>query len=153
MAPVAVDAKQTRQLLERIETLENVASSLPESDTRRARLLNVVKEELATAAPVRPVVAAAVLEITEKTVREWAREGVLTVHQTEPRLLLDADRLHEVLHLVNDLRRAGQKRGLLDEVFRRLADDALFAREDLAESLGQMRRGEGKVVRPHAPDK
>jgi hypothetical protein len=153
VTPVAVEARQTRQLLERIETLEDVASSLPESDIRRERLLNVVREELATAAPVRPVVAAAVLEITEKTVREWAREGVLTAHQTEPRLLLDADRLHEVLHLVNDLRRAGQKRGLLDEVFRRLADDALFAREDLAESLGQMGRDEGKVVRPHAPDK
>ena len=51
-------------------------------------------------------------------------------------------------HLVGDLRRAGQKRGLLDEVFRRLADDALAERDDLAESLAQMRRGAGRVVRP-----
>jgi hypothetical protein len=53
-----------------------------------------------------------------------------------------------VSHLVGDLRRAGQKRGLLDEVFRRLADDALAERDDLAESLAQMRRGAGRVVRP-----
>src|ERR1035437_9090189 len=74
--------------------------------------------------PVRPVVAADILQLTEKTVRDWAAEGVLTVHQHRPRLLLDADRLHRVSHLVADLRRAGRTRGLLDEGYRRLADDA-----------------------------
>jgi hypothetical protein len=53
-----------------------------------------------------------------------------------------------VSHLVGDLRRAGQKRGLLDEVYRRLVDDALAERDDLAESLAQMHRGVGRVVRP-----
>jgi hypothetical protein len=62
-------------------------------------------------------------------------------------LLLDANRLHRVSHLVADLRRAGRKRGLLDEVYRRLADDALAGRGDLAESLAEMRRGKGQVVR------
>ena len=88
-----------------------------------------------------------ILQLTEKTVRDWAAEGVLTVHQHRPRLLLDADRLHRVSHLVADLRRAGRTRGLLDEVYRRLADDALAGRDDLAESLAEMRGGEGRVVR------
>ena len=57
------------------------------------------------------------------------------------------DRLHLVSHLVADLRRAGRTRGLLDEVYRRLADDALAGRDDLAESLAEMRGGEGRVVR------
>jgi hypothetical protein len=148
MGGVATEAEQTRQLLERVETLEEVAASLPTTDPRRARLLGVVRAELAEASPVRPVVAATILQLTEKTVRDWAAEGVLTVHQERPRLLLDADRLHQVSHLVDDLRRAGKKRGLLDEVYRRLADDALAERDDLADSLAQMRRGEGRVVRP-----
>ena len=76
-----------------------------------------------------------------------AAEGVLTMHQHRPRLFLDADRLHRVSHLVADLRRAGRTRGLLDEVYRRLADDALAGRDDLAESLAEMRRGVGRVVR------
>jgi hypothetical protein len=145
---VAAEAQHTRELLKRVETLEEVAGSLPETDPRRAQLLGVVRDELAGAAPVRPVVAADILRITEKTVRDWAAEGVLTVHQRQPRLLLDADRLHRVSHLVSDLRRAGKTRGLLDEVYRRLADDALAERDDLAESVTQMRRGEGRVVRP-----
>jgi len=89
-----------------------------------------------------------VLHFTEKTVRAWAREGVLTVRQEHPRLLLDARRLHQVLLLVRDLQRAGKTRGLLDEVYRRLSDAALLDREDLAVSVDQMRRGEGRVVRP-----
>jgi hypothetical protein len=147
MGAVATEAQETRQLLERVETLEEVAASLPATDPRRAQLLDVVRAELAGAAPVRPVVAASILQLTEKTVRDWAAEGVLTVHQQRPRLLLDADRLHEVRHLVDDLRSAGKTRGLLDEVYRRLADAALAERVDLAESMDQMRRGKGRVVR------
>lgn len=130
---MAVEEEQTRQLLERIETLE--------------QLLGVVRAELAGSAPVRHIVAAVILKLTEKTVRDWRLEGVLTLHQHRPRLLLDANRLHRVSHLVADLRRAGRKRGLLDEVYRRLADDALAGRGDLAESLAEMRLGEGQVVR------
>ena len=148
MAAVAAETQQTRLLLERVETLEEVAKSLPDADPRRAKLLEVVRAELADAAPVRPVVAAEILQLTEKTVRDWAHEGVLTVYQQRPRLLLDADRLHQVSHLVDDLRHAGKRRGLLDEVYRRLTDEALSRRDDLAESLAQMRRGEGHVVRP-----
>ena len=148
MAPVVVEAEQIRELFDRVATLEEVAASLPAKDPRRAQLLGVVQAELAGAIPVRPVVAAGILHLTEKTVRDWANEGVLTVYQDRPRLLLDPARLHQVAHLVADLRKAGKTRGLLDEVFRRLADSALVDREDLAESLGQMRRGEGRVVRP-----
>lgn len=72
---------------------------------------------------------------------------MLTARTERPRLLLDAARLHDVLHLVGELRAAGQNRGLLEEVYRRLADAALLDRDDLAVSLEQMRRGEGRVVR------
>jgi hypothetical protein len=62
-------------------------------------------------------------------------------------MLLEASRLHEVMHLVADLRRAGKTRGLLDEVYRRLADQALLDRADLSVSLTQMSQGEGRRVR------
>lgn len=144
---MSVEAAWAQELLARIETLEEVAESLDASDPNRAKLLGVISQELGQAPPLRPVVAATVLEMTEKTVRAWASEGVLTVRQHTPRLLLDADRVHEVWHLVRDLRQAGKTRGLLDEVYRRLADASLLDREDLRESLGQMKRGEGRVVR------
>jgi len=72
----------------------------------------------------------------------------LTVAQRSPRLLLDVRSVHGVSHLVSELRAAGQERDLLDQVWRRLEDAALLDREDLRNSLDQMRRGEGRVLRP-----
>ncbi|MDQ2582566.1 hypothetical protein [Saccharothrix yanglingensis] len=144
---VATEAAQIRDLFEQLEEIEEVALSLAEDDERRRKLHGVVAKVLAKAPPVRPVVAGELLDLTEKTVKAWAREGVLAIHSREPRMLLDAVRLHEVLHVVADLRRAGRTRSLLDEVHRRLSDAALLDRPDLATSLAQMHRGEGRVVR------
>jgi len=56
--------------------------------------------------------------------------------------------VHAVSHLVSELRAAGQDRDLLDQVWRRLEDAALLDRADLRESADQMRRGEGRALRP-----
>ncbi|WP_434452777.1 hypothetical protein [Lentzea sp. E54] len=144
---VATEAAQIRDLFDTIEEIEAVASSLSEDDERRRRLDGVVAKTLRQAPPVRPVVAGELLDLTEKTVKAWAREGVLAIHSQEPRMLLDTVRLHEVLHLVADLRRAGKTRGLIDEVHRRLSDQSLLDRQDLANSLDEMRSGKGRVVR------
>ncbi|WNV90904.1 hypothetical protein [Umezawaea sp. Da 62-37] len=144
---VATEAAQIRDLFEQIAEIEEVALTLHEDDARRHKLTGVVARALRKAPPIRPVVAGELLDLTEKTVKAWAREGVLSISAKQPRMLLDAERLHEVLHLVSDLRRAGKSRGLLDEVHRRLSDLALRDRADLAVSLEQMHRGEGHVVR------
>ncbi|MET8756803.1 hypothetical protein [Lentzea sp. NPDC004782] len=144
---VATEAAHIRDLFETIEEIESVASSLAEDDERRRKLDGVVAKTLRQAPPVRPVVAGELLDLTEKTVKAWAREGVLAIHSQEPRMLLDTVRLHEVLHLVSDLRRAGKTRGLIDEVHRRLSDQSLLDRSDLATSLDEMRSGKGRVVR------
>ena len=147
MSAVAAETTQAVELMERVETLESVARSLPEQDDRRARLLHLVEKDLTTAAPLRPRVAAQLLGLSEKTVRAWVEEGVLLVaNSSSPRLLLDVERVHDVLNLVKDLRAAGATVGLLDEVHRRLTDASWFDRADLAESVEQMRRGEGHVI-------
>ena len=75
------------------------------------------------------------------------RITALGIARTEPRVLLDPLSVHTVLHLVEGLRAAGQTRGLLDEVYRRLSDTSLIESKDLQESLGQMKQGQGEVVR------
>jgi hypothetical protein len=80
-------------------------------------------------------------------VRAWAAQGVLTVAQRAPRLLLDLQSVHLVSHLIRDLRAVGKDRDLLDEVGRRLSDAALLERPDLQESIEQMLKGEGHVLR------
>jgi hypothetical protein len=146
MSRVEAEERQVREVLDRVEELEEIAASLPEHDKRRARLLHVAHNTLRDVGPVRPIVAARLLDLTEKTVRGWSDEGVLAKASESPRLLLDAEQVHRVWHLVRELRAAGKTRGLLDEVYRRLSDAALLDRDDLQESLAQMRRGEGGVL-------
>src|SRR6202167_1541956 len=81
------------------------------------------------------------------TVRAWAKRGILRVRRSKPRLLLVPASVLEVRQLVSELRAAGQTRDLLDEVYNRLADEQQLADPDLAESLGQMHRGEYIVRR------
>jgi hypothetical protein len=145
---IAVEEQRVRKLFERVEEVEEVANSLPEADERRRRLLSVSNATLAEEATIRPVIAARLLGLSEKTIRAWADQGVLVVHQRAPRLLLDVMSVHEVSHLIRELRAAGRDRDLLDEVWHRLNDDTLADRDDFRESLSQMRRGKGRILRP-----
>jgi SOS response regulatory protein OraA/RecX len=144
MAAVADETRVAHDLIDRVETLESVALSLPEHDDRRMALLRLAEKDLSSAAPLRPRIAAELLEISEKTVRAWTEEGVLLRADGDSvRILLDVGRVHQVLHLVRQLRAAGKTAGLLDEVHRRLVDATWLDRTDLAESLEQMRQGKG----------
>jgi DNA-binding transcriptional MerR regulator len=146
---VQQEAQVARDLLARVEAIEEVAATLDGRDERRRTLESVVVASLRAAPPIRPGVAALLLDLSERTVRAWAHEGVLRPARTEsPRLLLDPERLHDVLHLVRDLREAGRTTGLLDEVHRRLVDATWLDREDLIDSVAQMRRREGRVSVP-----
>src|SRR5215471_11445911 len=140
---IAVEEQRIRSLFDRVETVEDVARTLPEDDERRAKLLAVSNAALAEEGTVRPVIAARLLGLSEKTIRAWAKQGVLAVAQRSPRLLLDLQSVHEVSHILGDLRALGKDRDLLDEVWRRLSDATLLDRPDLGESIQQMRQGQG----------
>jgi DNA-binding transcriptional MerR regulator len=145
---IAIEEERIRSLFNRVETVEEVARTLPEDDERRARLLAVSTAALADEGTIRPVIAARLLGLSEKTVRAWAAQGVLTVAQRAPRLLLDLESVHVISHIVRELRARGKERDLLDEVWRRLSDAALLERPDLQESIEQMLQGQGRVLRP-----
>src|SRR5687767_11851221 len=108
------EEKLTREAFNMIEKLEEVASSLSPSSRNRAKLQDVLEWQLGRIGAVRPSVAAKLLAISERTIRTWTDEGVLIKTTDKPRLLLDPHRLHEVMHLVHDLRQAGQNRNLID---------------------------------------
>lgn len=144
---VAEETRQIVALLERVDKVESVAASLPPNDDRRTTLTEVVEQSLEAAPPVRPIIAAELMQLSDKTVRAWTAEGVLTADDSQPakRLLLSMRRLHDVLHVLRQVRAEGRTTGLLDEVYRRLADATWLEREDFAESLAQVRARQGKL--------
>jgi hypothetical protein len=145
---IAIEEKRIRGAFDRAETVEDVARTLPEDDERRARLLKVSSATLSVGGAIRPVIAARLLGLSEKTVRAWAAQGAIAVAERKPRLLLDPQSVHLVSHILRELREHGKDRDLLDEVWRRLNDSALLERVDLRESIEQMRQGQGRVLRP-----
>ena len=146
---LATDEARTVRLFEHVEKIEGIADAPNLDETQRAELREVARQAVAESDPVRVAVAAHILSLSERSVRAWAKEGVLTrAVGGSSRLLLDPARLHEVLHLVKDLRERGKDRNLLESVWYRLSDQALLERQDLKESLEQMRQGKGRVVRP-----
>jgi hypothetical protein len=144
---VAIEEDRIRRLLERVETVEDVAHSMDVNDERRARLLQVSESALAEEGVIRPVIAAKLLGLSERTVRTWADAGVLPVVSEKPTLMLDLVAVHFVSHLIRELREAGVNRDLVDMVAARLSDGLLSRDKDLRASLDQMRRGEGRVLR------
>lgn len=149
---MTVAAEETRiiHLFERVESLEAVAGADNIRDDQRRDILDAVRQAIDECEPVRVTIAAQLLDLSRKTVEAWARDGVLTVASVgnQKRLVLDANRLHEVMHLVRDLRAQGRDRNLIEAVWHRLSDQSLLERADLTESIEQMRRGEGRTVRP-----
>src|ERR1700733_16200872 len=89
----------------------------PAGDERAQALESVAERWLASAPGMRPSIAAALLGLSEPTVRAWARRGILRIRSRNPRLLLDPASVLEVRQLVGELRLAGRTRDLLDEVY------------------------------------
>jgi hypothetical protein len=88
------------------------------------------------------------LGLSEPTVRDWTKRGILRIRNRKPRLLLDPASVLQVRQLVAELRQAGQIRGLLEAVYDQLADEQLLADPDLIKSLEHMHRGDYIVRRP-----
>src|SRR3954451_5241623 len=102
--PVQTEEREVRATWKRIEEIESIACTFAPSDDRRIRLFQVVRDELAHNPPVRAGIAARFLDLTEKPIRSWAREGVLAAvdqakttrtAKTSRRLLLEPNRLHD----------------------------------------------------------
>ncbi|RSM83132.1 hypothetical protein DMH04_23610 [Kibdelosporangium aridum] len=139
-----------------VEELEEIAGSLPPGQQEQSdRLTELASRKVASMPPLRPGIVAALLKLSEPTVRAWLRDGILkeaspasSEASVPATTRLDPVRVHQVLHLVNDLRARGKKRHLVDLVWARLQDEAVLEREDMRQSLEQFRSGDTIVLRP-----
>lgn len=148
MTSSTIEREETavRDLFARVDEVLDVAHTIEgEHPQEAARLVHASLGALSSAEPVRVPIAARILLVSDKTVRAWAEDGLLTSRAMRPRLLLDVERLHTVLRFLSDLRAVGQDRDFRDTLWNRLRDEALLDRTDLAESLFQMDAGN---VRP-----
>ncbi|MEJ8662279.1 hypothetical protein [Streptomyces sp. MS1.AVA.4] len=136
------EEEQVRNLLDRVERVEAAAEQIEDQQPAVASdLRSVAEDALCDAGPVRLKIAASLLDLSDRTVRTWADEGILDVVSEHPQRV-DPVRLHRVWHLVRELRAAGRNRDLVSAVWYRLQDEALLDRGDLTTSLRQLRKGQ-----------
>jgi hypothetical protein len=137
-----------RDLFARVDEVLGVAHSIGDERPREAaRLVHASHGALSSAEPVRVPIAARILLVSDKTIRAWVADGLLTSRAVRPRLLVDVERLHTVLRFLSDLRAAGQDRDFRDNLWNKLRDEALLDRTDLAETLAQMNAGNVRPAR------
>jgi MerR HTH family regulatory protein len=120
------------------ETAENPAEF-------RRHVRSVRRELVEAAGPVRISTAVTILDLSEKTVRDWLKAGILLPARSAEttRAVLDPERLDQVAAVLESLRAAGHKHGLTDAVWHRLQDDALRASDQFSEAVDEMRSGSG----------
>jgi hypothetical protein len=146
MTTIAEDARRIGVLFDRIDDLDQVAYSLPGHDDRYQRLVDVAEATLAEEGPIRPTVAASVLDVDERTVREWADNGVLTIAGRRPRLLLDPTSVYEISRLIRDLH-AMDDHEPLDEMWRHLTDQVPTECVDMPQGLAHTPRARSVIPR------
>ena len=147
MTTIADDTQRIGVLFDRIDNLDEVAYSFPDRDDRCQRLLDVADATLSEEPPIRPAVAASLFDVDEKTVREWADNGVLTIATRRPRLLLEPTSVYEISRLIRDLRAMDDDGEMLDEMWHQLSNRAPI---DIADIEGgpQTERGKPVIPRP-----
>lgn len=137
---VADQHEQVLGAFRRVERIEEIAARVP--DAEAGGLHVVVDEMLDEMPPVRVAVAAELLELTKPTVTKWCERGVLRSVAGAKVRSLDPHRLHEVLHIVRELRAAADKPGnLIDEVWHRLQDRALLESDEVRRGLAAWKAG------------
>lgn len=119
---------KTAAEFERVEKLERIADTLAEREGPIAdELREVAQDIIEHVEPVRIATTAKLLKISKMTVTAWLKRGIFTKADARSKVIvLDPHRLHDVLHILGELRRAGVKPGnWAEQLWYRLQDREL----------------------------
>ena len=135
-----------RDLFARVDEVLDVAHSIEgERPLDAARLVHVSHGALSSAGPVRVPIAARILLVSDKTVRAWVEDGLLTPGRCSHACSSTRSVCTQSCTSCATCAPAGQDRNFRDNLWNRLRDEALLDRADITESLSQMNAGN---VRP-----
>lgn len=140
---LAQERAQVTEAFDTVEQLEAVASGL--SGEPESKLRTIVNVLLGRIPPVRATIAADLLCVAQPTVSRWARSGLLVEAEVPNStvLHLDATHLHEVLHLLRDVRAKGAANPDFTKYLRwALQDRELAGSADVRQGLAELDRGE-----------
>jgi hypothetical protein len=125
----------------------DVATRDPTVSPQLRRRLTLMRQRREEGLPgVRVSVAAGLLGLSERTVRDWAVRGPLDLVPGAKPARVSTTSLARVVPLVKQLQAMGQDRDLLRTLVERLEDERVRSLPRVKKSLKQMGRGEYELV-------
>lgn len=146
MSTVAAEKHETLVMFAHVEKLEAIANRVDQSDETSAQeLYDLAESVVGQVPPVRIAVAAELLDVTKVTIKSWCQRGILARAESSmtPVQTLDPHRLHEVWHIVRDLREIGSKPGnLAEQIWHRLEDRQVTESEAFLQGVREWQAGD-----------
>jgi hypothetical protein len=137
------ELEETMQDIEEVEELDRVKHAIECKDAMVAlRSIERVRERRIAKRSVRIAIAAKLLDLSVPTTNKWADIGVLKEVDAVGVRRVTLNSVLTIRPLVLQLHELGKTRNLLEAVLHRLDDAELLEREDLRQSLDELRRGE-----------
>jgi len=135
------------RVVEELDELDGASAALREgaidaADNHLRRAKSTILH-LSLAVPVS--LAATLLEVSERTVRDWIEAGILEVASTRPTVLAFKS-VAEVRRELQQLRRAGGNPNVRRALLHRIEDRAAMDEPRLRQSIEQMRSGQRHYV-------
>lgn len=125
----------------------DVATRDPTVSPQLRRRLTLMRQRREEGIPgVRLSVAATLLGLSERTVRDWAGRGPLDLVPGAKPARVSTTSLARVVPLVRQLQAMGQDRDLLGALVRRLEDERVRSLPRVKKSLKQMERGDYELL-------
>lgn len=133
--------------VEELDDLDGVATALREGalDSAGSHLRRAESTILHLDLPVPVSLAASLLDVSERTVRDWIEAGILEVASTRP-IGLAFKSVAEARRELQRLRRHGAQPNVRRALLHRLEDRATLEQPRLLESIEQMRSGRRRYV-------
>jgi len=135
-----LDADRTLLIFDETRMLASRAAGRGDSETA-AELEDFAWRVVRAGDPVTLRYAERVLGVSNPTVRDWVRAGILEDFAGSPQRV-GLESLARAREIVRELREAGRDRDLMAAVMSRLEWEELQQDERFRESVGQMKRGE-----------
>jgi hypothetical protein len=135
------------QAVEQLDELDGAAMALRDGavDSAGNHLRRAEDNILHLDLPVPVSLAATLLHVSERTVRDWIEAGILEVASTRP-VALAFRSLAEVRRELQRVRREGAHANVRRALLHRIEDRATLEQPRLRESLDQMRSGKRHYV-------
>lgn len=134
-------AREKAELDRTLYFLDHYLAAAKEAGRAGDKIRNLVKQQAEESRPIRVRFAGSLLDVSDHTVVDWCRRGILVERETHPRRV-SLESVLKAKNILDEIRAAGRSRDLTSAILNKLELDELKGDQRFRTSLAQAKRGE-----------